>query len=89
MSDTKTNDDGFEPGQPVTFDQIQRAEAKRRMGAPKRENPDPKIPVTPEGIEKLKKPDLIELLKAHGVEKPEGKVDDMKARLKSVMFVDL
>jgi len=89
MSDTKMNDDGLEAGKSVTFEQIQQAEAKRRMIATKANDQKPKIPENPEDIDELKKADLVELLKAHGDDKPEGKVSELKAQLKAVMFSGL
>ncbi|WP_299945344.1 hypothetical protein [uncultured Ruegeria sp.] len=47
-----------------------------------------KIPESPEDIDGLKKAELEELLKRHGVENLKGKVDELKAALKQVMFVD-
>ena len=50
--------------------------------------PDP-IPATPEDIDKMKRGELVALLKAHGVEKPKGKACDLKTKIKSLMFVGL
>ncbi|WP_212525856.1 hypothetical protein [Actibacterium sp. MT2.3-13A] len=46
-------------------------------------------PVTREGVAKMKKSDVIELLKAHGVEDTDGNLPDLRERLIGVMFVDL
>jgi hypothetical protein len=43
--------------------------------------------ITPEGIDKMKKADLIDLLKAHGVEEPAGNVAELRDALRAVMFV--
>ena len=50
---------------------------------------EPKIPESAADIDKLKKDDLVELLKANGVENPTGNVPDMKADLKKIMFTSL
>ena len=44
------------------------------------------IPETPADIDKLKKDDLVALLKAHGAEDPQGKVPELRDALKQVMF---
>ncbi len=49
----------------------------------------PKPLPTREEIAKMPKPDLLEWLKAHGVEEPKGQVKDLRKRLTSIMFVDL
>ncbi|MEO1108268.1 MAG: hypothetical protein AAFX90_10130 [Pseudomonadota bacterium] len=52
-------------------------------------NPENGLPVpgSPEDVDALERDDVVELLKAHGVESPKGKVDELKAALKQVMFV--
>lgn len=57
--------------------------------APKDEpsgNPD-NVP-TREDIAKMPKSEVVEWLEAHGVEKPEGKLADLRADLIRMMFVD-
>lgn len=44
---------------------------------------------TPEDIDKLNKPDVIEYLAAHGVKDAEGKVGELREQLKALMFTDL
>ena len=75
------NKDGFVPGQEVTWEQMVAANAARRKAesAP--------APITRESIAKMKKGDLVELLEAHGAD-ASGSVEDLRARLVSVMFVD-
>lgn len=45
--------------------------------------PDPRAE-----IDGMKKADLVEMLEAHGAD-TSGKVADLRARLKNVMFVDM
>jgi hypothetical protein len=45
-------------------------------------------PITREGIDKMRKADVVELLDAHGAE-TDGKLAEMRDRLKAVMFVGL
>lgn len=48
------------------------------------------IPQSPEDVAKLKKPDVIELLEAHGAEfDPTAKVGDLRGQLSGVMFASL
>lgn len=72
------NKDGFEPGQDLTFEQLlaMRGQVER---------PDP---ITREDIAKMPKADVIEHLTAHGIEAPEGKLDDLRAQLAAIMFVE-
>lgn len=48
------------------------------------------LDLTPEGIDDMAKPDVIEMLEAHGVS-PDGRrgVDFLRDELKKVVFVDL
>ena len=48
--------------------------------------PEP-LDLTPEGVARLPKRDVVELLEAHGVTEPKGKVDDLRAKLAQVMFM--
>lgn len=51
---------------------------------------DQKAPdLTLQSINDMKKAEIIEALEAHGVEKPEGLVDDLREQLKKIVFVDL
>lgn len=43
--------------------------------------------ITPETIAKMKKPDVVELLAAHGIE-ADGKVADLRAQLAQIMFLE-
>lgn len=52
------------------------------------EEPTAKIPETPEDIDALDRDAVVALLKSHGVEKPKGKIDDLKDDLKKIMFVN-
>lgn len=49
----------------------------------------PASDLTPEGIEKMSKADVVELLEAHGVDAPTGKVADLRDQLARVMFMGL
>ncbi|MEP1330563.1 hypothetical protein [Pseudophaeobacter sp.] len=44
---------------------------------------------TREEIAKMPKPELLEWLRAHGVEEPKGQIKDLRKRLTSIMFADL
>ena len=44
--------------------------------------------ISPEDIDRMKRADLVELLKAHGAD-ASGKLPDLRKRLKAVMFVDI
>lgn len=72
------NKDGFEPGQDLTFEQIlaMRGQAERPA------------PITREDIAKMPKAEVIEYLAAHGVDAPEGKLDDLRAQLVAIMFIE-
>jgi hypothetical protein len=56
---------------------------------PDRENGAAVAPPSREDIAEMGREDVIDLLKAHGVDAPKGKVDDLRARLISIMFADL
>lgn len=48
------------------------------------------IPESPDDVAKLKKPDVIELLEAHGAEfDPTAKVGELRDQLSAVMFTGL
>ncbi|MFY0682611.1 MAG: hypothetical protein JXR13_18710 [Thalassovita sp.] len=47
------------------------------------------IPETPEEVAKLKKTEVVDLLKAHGVEAPAGSVDELREQLANILFVNL
>lgn len=44
---------------------------------------------TRESIAKMPKAEVIEWLEAHGVEKPQGPVADLRAKLTGIMFVEV
>ncbi len=84
------NADGFVPGQTVSFEEIKAAEyARRQKPAEDAGSAEPNIPETPEDIDALERDDVIALLKGHGVEKPKGKIGNLKADLKKIMFTSL
>ncbi|KII11762.1 hypothetical protein [Phaeobacter sp. S60] len=76
--ETAKNNDGFVPGQDLSFADLMAMRAAKASGAPSRED-----------IAEMGREDVIDLLKAHGVDAPKGKVDDLRARLISIMFADL
>ncbi|GAA6196686.1 hypothetical protein NBRC116598_21300 [Pseudophaeobacter arcticus] len=78
---TDKNNDGFEPGQDLSFADLMAMRAKggeESMSAPTRED-----------IDEMDRDGVIALLKAHGVEDAKGKIADLRKRLTSIMFVDL
>lgn len=48
----------------------------------------PAKPITRSDIARMSKPDLIEMLEAHGVDDTSGKSPELKKRLEAVMFID-
>lgn len=75
---TEKNKDGFKPGQDLSFADLMQMRATKPTGAPTRED-----------IAKMSREDVVELLKAHGVEAPKGKLDDLRENLIAIMFMDL
>lgn len=49
----------------------------------------PKSPLTRESIAAMKKAEIVELLEAHGVEKPAGPVAELRKRALSVVFLEV
>lgn len=92
------NKDGFEPGQTLSFEDLlaMRAIAARPVGGlVAKLHPHESVvgdagnvPQTPEVITMMPKAEVIGWLKAHGVEKPEGKVGDLRKQLIAIMFVE-
>lgn len=73
-----SNEDGFEPGQLVTFEQIMAARQKVYAGS---------LPTRDE-IATMKKADVVEWLAAHGVDDATGTVVDLRKQLKQIMYVE-
>ncbi len=79
---TKLNNDGLTPGQPVSWEEMVKANANREV-----EVVEPTgEPVTRESIAKMRKDDVIDLLKAQGVEEPDGNVPELRKQLIAIMF---
>jgi hypothetical protein len=72
---TKKNRDGFEPGQELSFQDLA---AMRSKSASK--------PNTLEELATLKKGELEALLRAEGIDKPEGKVEELREQLTAILF---
>lgn len=84
------NNDGFEPGQTLSFDDLL---AMRHAGGViaklhPHESVTGDVPQTPEVITMMTKAEVVGWLKAHGVENPEGKVGDLRKQLTAIMFVE-
>lgn len=77
------NQDGFEPGQDVSFSEIVLLNKKP---ASQDEDESPEA-ITRDSIAAMKKGDVRELLEAHGAS-TEGGVAEMRERLVEVMFVE-
>lgn len=77
------NRDGVTPGEELEFAEVMRLQ---RQAKERREATE--IPVSPEDVDKLAKPQVKSLLADHGVEMPGANVADMRAALKRVLFVD-
>lgn len=77
------NKDGLEAGGDVSFADILALRAAKSVVVA-----EPVAGITRESIADMKKADLVPLLEAHGAETG-GKIDDLRDRLVSVMFVDL
>ena len=45
--------------------------------------------ITPETIAAMPKADVVEHLKAHGVDAPKGKVSELREALRNVAFLDI
>jgi len=43
--------------------------------------------ITPETIDSMKKKDVVDLLKEHGVEDPEGSVAELREKAKQIIFI--
>lgn len=72
------NEDGFQPGQAVTFEDIMSARAiPHRPGLPGKDE-----------IASMKKDEVVSWLEAHGVEGPTGKVADLRVKLAEIMYME-
>lgn len=76
----KLLDARFAPeGEPLMDGQTgERVEASLTAGEPTRED-----------VAKMPKAEVIEWLEAHGVEKPDGPLTDLRAKLTAIMFVEV
>lgn len=72
------NEDGFEPGQFVTFEEIMAARQKVYAGS---------LP-TREEIATMKKADVVDWLKAHGVDDPTGSIAKLREKLTAIMYME-
>lgn len=72
------NEDGFEPGQPVTFEQIMQARGRTETAA---------LPTRDE-IASMPKAEVVDWLQAHGVDEPKGKVSDLREELTRIMYME-
>lgn len=76
------NKDGFIPGQDLTLADILAMRCKPE------DTPAPTALPSREDIASMKKADLVDWLEAHGVEKPVGTNDELRAALISIMFIE-
>lgn len=78
------NNDGFEAGQELTFDQL-----LAMRGKATKPEPEPEGIPTKTDIARMPKAELVEWLEAHGVEAPEGTAAELREKLTAIMFADL
>lgn len=76
---TEKNQDGFEPGQELSFDELMKMRSAADADS---------APATAGDIAKMKKAEVVEQLKQNGVEAPEGGVDVLRDQLTAILFPD-
>lgn len=73
--ETAKNNDGFVPGQDLSFADLMAMRAAKASGGPSREE-----------VAEMERDDVIALLKKNGVDDPKGKIADLRNRLTAILF---